>query len=113
MESVQKEIGSRLREARNAAGYDLAKGAERLGIAKSTLGAIETGSRPVRAGDLVAYAEAFGVAPAALIDPHEGIRVLASAWYRLDDAGRQALEQVAVTIAGRDPDLMRSLLNPR
>ena len=53
-------LGARLRKAREARGWTQAEVAERLGIARTTLVAIEQGQRQVRAEELIELAGLYG-----------------------------------------------------
>lgn len=70
-----RETGARLREARRAAGATQQEIASRLGMARTTLVAIEAGQRPAAPNEIMRFAEIYGrsvsdlVRPTALIAP--------------------------------------------
>ena len=55
-----KTIGAMLRHAREARGLTQGEAAESLGVARTTLSAIETGNRQVRPGELLHLSEMYG-----------------------------------------------------
>lgn len=55
-----KTIGAMLRHARKARGLTQGEAAESLGVARTTLSAIETGNRQVRPGELLHLSEMYG-----------------------------------------------------
>lgn len=54
-------IGSRLREARKNAGMFQADAAEKMGMSRPTLSAIESGKRTVTAEEIIRFAELYHV----------------------------------------------------
>ena len=63
----QVKVGDRLRVARAAAGLTQVQVAEKLGIARTTVVAIERGDRPARAEELVTLGKLYGVAVHSLL----------------------------------------------
>ena len=61
------EVGERLRIARDAAGTSQATAAEKIGVARTTLVAIEKGERRVRMGELQKLAQLYGTSVNALL----------------------------------------------
>lgn len=55
------KVGDRLRVARSASGLTQEQAAERLGLARTTLVAIERGDRQPRPEELVAFAKLYAV----------------------------------------------------
>jgi Zn-dependent peptidase ImmA (M78 family)/DNA-binding XRE family transcriptional regulator len=70
----QAKIAERLRVARVATGLTQEQAAEKLGVARTTLVAIEGGDRQPRSEELVALAQLYGVAVHAILRP-SAIRV--------------------------------------
>lgn len=65
----QVKLGDRLRVARTANGLTQEQVAERIGVARTTLVAIERGDRPPRPEELVALAKLYGVGVHSLLRP--------------------------------------------
>ncbi len=65
----QSKVGERLRVARSATGFTQEHAAENLGIARTTLVAIERGDRQPRPEELVALAKLYGVGVHSLLRP--------------------------------------------
>ena len=55
-----RELGSRLREARAASGWTQEKAADRIGVARTTMTAIEKGERRIRPVELTELAALYG-----------------------------------------------------
>ena len=53
------EVGRRLQESRKAVGLTQAEAAEKLGVARTTVVAIEKGERPARAAELMEFAKLY------------------------------------------------------
>lgn len=70
----QFKVGDRLRVARSARGLTQEQAAARLGMARTTLVAIERGDRPPRPEELVAFGTLYGVSVHSLLRP-SAIRV--------------------------------------
>ncbi len=62
-----KELGQRLRTCRQSAGFTQADAATKIGVSRTTLVAIEGGDRPIRPGELVKAADAYGVSANAIL----------------------------------------------
>lgn len=90
------KIGDRLRVARSASGLTQEQAAQRLGLARTTLVAIERGDRPPRPEELVALAKLYGTSVHSLLRP-SAVRVDVVAQFRRthgageDGNGLQAL----------------------
>lgn len=63
----QGKVGDRLKVARSAAGMTQEQAAERVGVARTTLVAIENGTRQSRPEELVALAKLYGVGVHSLL----------------------------------------------
>lgn len=63
---MPKELGAKLKAARLAAGLTQLDVAIRLRLARSTVSMIESGSRPLRDGELSKLATLYGVSVASL-----------------------------------------------
>ena len=117
------DAGTRLREAREKAGFNSAsQAAKQHGWRPSSYIAHENGQNTLRASVAKAYAEAFGVTPEWLLfggaedlpltaehtdvaqspasDVHDVDPLLLQAWKRLSRKGRRQLVQIAVLLAG-------------
>src|SRR6266850_564603 len=75
------ELGERLRAARSGANLTQEAAAAALGMARTTLVAIEKGQRPVRPEELLAFARLYGISAGRLTSP-EAIHVDISAKFR-------------------------------
>lgn len=62
-----RDLGARLREARNARGWTQEQAAEALGVARTTMTAIEKGERKVKPDELVRLARFYGRKLSALL----------------------------------------------
>lgn len=75
------KIGDRLRVARSTSGLTQEQAAQRLGLARTTLVAIERGDRPPRPEELVALAKLYGASVHSLLRP-SAVRVDVVAQFR-------------------------------
>src|ERR1700733_13031297 len=75
------ELGDRLRGARSDANFTQDAAAASLGMARTTLVAIEKGQRAVRPEELLAFARLYGVSAGKLVSP-DAIHVDFSAKFR-------------------------------
>lgn len=75
------ELGERLRGARSGANLTQDAAAASIGMARTTLVAIEKGQRPVRPEELLAFARVYGVSAGNLTSP-DAIHVDLSARFR-------------------------------
>jgi Zn-dependent peptidase ImmA (M78 family)/DNA-binding XRE family transcriptional regulator len=75
------ELGDRLRGARSEANFTQDAAAAALGMARTTLVAIEKGQRSVRPEELLAFARLYGVSAGKLVSP-DAIHVDFSAKFR-------------------------------
>lgn len=66
MEVDMRELGRRLREARDAAGISQDTACRVIGVSQPTYFRIESGDRPLRGDELVQLADCFGVRAAAI-----------------------------------------------
>src|SRR5262245_16676849 len=82
------ELGERLRGARSGANLTQDAAAASLGMARTTLVAIEKGQRPVRPEELLAFARLYGVSAGKLTSP-DAVHVDLSAKFRRTE-GREA-----------------------
>lgn len=64
-----RDLGARLREARNARGWTQGQAAEALGVARTTITAIEKGDRRVRSEELARLAQVYGRKLSSLLRP--------------------------------------------
>lgn len=64
-----RDLGSRLREARTARGWTQEQAAEALGVARTTMVAVEKGERAVKPEELVQLAKLYGRKLSALLRP--------------------------------------------
>lgn len=70
LESIDpRALGARLREARNARGWTQEQAAEALGVARTTMTAIEKGERRVQPEELIRLAKLYGRKLSALLRP--------------------------------------------
>lgn len=83
-----EELGERLRGARSGANLTQDSAAASLGMARTTLVAIEKGQRPVRPDELLAFARLYGVSVGKLASP-DAVHVDLSAKFRRAE-GREA-----------------------
>ena len=72
-----RDLGARLREARNARGWTQQQAAEALGVARTTMTAIEKGERRVQPDELVELAQAYGRKLSSLLRPGPPVEDLA------------------------------------
>ena len=78
---IHVELGERLRRARSAANLTQDAAAAALGLARTTLVAIEKGQRPVRSEELLGFARLYGVSVGKLTSP-DAIHVDLAAKFR-------------------------------
>ena len=64
-----RELGERLKAARSRAGLTQGRAADRLGLARTTLVAIEKGQRPVKAEEIRSLTMLYGVSVNSLLRP--------------------------------------------
>ncbi len=86
------ELGERLRAARSGVNLTQDAAAASLGIARTTLVAIEKGQRPVRPDELLAFSRLYGVSAGKLTSP-DAVHVDLSAKFRRA-AGKEASKAV-------------------
>lgn len=79
MGRFNKDLGSRLRELRQARGLSQEKIAEILNVQRSTVSQIESGKRSLVAHDLSSLADALGISIDSFIDPGKEIEVVLEA----------------------------------
>ena len=91
------DLGERLRAARSGANLTQDAAAAALGIARTTLLAIEKGHRPVRPEELLALARLYGVSAGRLTSP-DAIHVDLSAMFRRAE-GKEASKAAADALA--------------
>lgn len=91
------ELGGRLRGARSGANLTQDAAAAALGMARTTLVAIEKGQRTVRPEELLAFARLYGVSAGRLTSP-EAVHVDLSAKFRRVQ-GREASEAVTEALS--------------
>ncbi len=91
------ELGERLRAARSEANLTQDAAATALGMARTTLVAIEKGQRPVRPEELLAFARLYGVSAGRLTSP-DAIHIDLSAKFRRAQ-GRKASKPVTEALA--------------
>jgi Zn-dependent peptidase ImmA (M78 family)/transcriptional regulator with XRE-family HTH domain len=82
----QPKIGERLRVARVASGFTQEQAAEKLGLARTTLVAIEAGDRPPRPEELVALAQLYGIGVHSILRP-SAVRVDVVGQFRRKQGG--------------------------
>jgi len=85
-------LGERLRAARSAVNLTQDAAAASLGIARTTLVAIEKGQRPVRPNELLAFSRLYGVSAGKLTSP-DAVHVDFSAKFRRAE-GKEASKSV-------------------
>ena len=91
--TISAEImGERLRAARSAANLTQEAAAASLGMARTTLVAIEKGQRPARPDELLAFSNLYGVSAGKLMSP-DAIHVDIVAKFRRAE-GREASKAV-------------------
>ncbi|MGE3876361.1 MAG: helix-turn-helix domain-containing protein [Parvibaculaceae bacterium] len=86
------ELGERLRGARSGANLTQDAAAASLGMARTTLVAIEKGQRPVRPEELLAFSRLYGVSAGKLTSP-DAVHVDLSTKFRRTE-GREASKAV-------------------
>jgi Zn-dependent peptidase ImmA (M78 family)/DNA-binding XRE family transcriptional regulator len=86
------DLGERLRAARSAVNLTQDAAAASLGIARTTLVAIEKGQRPVRPNELLAFSRLYGVSAGKLTSP-DAVHVDLSAKFRRAE-GKEASKAV-------------------
>jgi Zn-dependent peptidase ImmA (M78 family)/DNA-binding XRE family transcriptional regulator len=91
------ELGERLRGARSGANLTQDAAAASLGMARTTLVAIEKGQRSVRPEELLAFARLYGVSTGKLTSP-DAIHVDLSAKFRRTE-GREASKAVTQALS--------------
>lgn len=84
----QSKLGERLRVARSAAGFTQEQAAEKLGVARTTLVAIEGGDREPKPDELIALAQLYGVGVHSLLRP-SAVRVDLVGQFRRKRTGRE------------------------
>lgn len=87
------ELGERLRGARSGANLTQDAAAASLGMARTTLVAIEKGQRPVRPEELLAFSRLYGVSAGKLTSP-DAVHVDLSAKFRRVE-GREASKAIS------------------
>lgn len=98
-EMNSKEVGDRLRSAREAAGMNQAAAAGKVDIARTTLIAIEKGERRVRIGELQQLAKTYGTSVNALLR-QEALSVdLAPRFRRLSSGNDEATNEASALLA--------------
>jgi Zn-dependent peptidase ImmA (M78 family)/transcriptional regulator with XRE-family HTH domain len=90
------ELGERLRGARSGANLTQDAAAASLGMARTTLVAIEKGQRPVRPEELLAFARLYDVSAGKLTSP-DAVHVDLSAKFRRAE-GREASKAVTAAL---------------
>jgi len=91
------ELGERLRRARSVVNLTQEAAAASLGMARTTLVAIEKGQRPVRPEELIALARLYGISAGKLTSP-DAVHVDLSAKFRRTE-GKQASRCVTEALA--------------
>ena len=91
------ELGERLRRARSGANLTQDAAAGSLGIARTTLVAIEKGQRSVRPEELLAFARLYGVSAGRLTSP-DAVHIDLSAKFRRSE-GRNASKAVTEALS--------------
>lgn len=66
MQVDMRELGRRLREARDAAGISQETACRAIGVSQPTYFRIESGERPLKGDELVQLADCFGIRGAAI-----------------------------------------------
>jgi Zn-dependent peptidase ImmA (M78 family)/DNA-binding XRE family transcriptional regulator len=110
------ELGRRLKAARNAARLTQEQAAARLGLARTTIVAIERGDRGLTADEFVGLCDLYDTSPGHLLRP-EAVHVdLTSQFRRLpgENIDQEALEvtRILQELAGRYVELERKLGRP-
>ncbi len=96
---ASKEIGERLRLAREAANITQAAAAAAIGVARTTIVAVEQGERRVRMGELQKLAQLYKTSVNALLR-REAIHVdLAPRFRKLDGNDNGAVDQAAALLS--------------
>jgi Zn-dependent peptidase ImmA (M78 family)/DNA-binding XRE family transcriptional regulator len=94
-----KEVGERLRVARDTAGFSQAIAAEKVNIARTTLVAIEKGDRRIRMGELRQLAQLYGTSVNAILR-QEAIQVdLAPRFRKLASSSDSATDGAVTLLA--------------
>lgn len=94
-----KEVGERLRIARDAAGLKQADAASAIGVARTTIVSIEQGERRVRMGELQKLAQLYSTSVNALLR-REAVHVdLLPRFRKFDGARDQAVDEAADLLA--------------
>src|SRR5580658_1389395 len=91
------ELGERLRGARSGANLTQDAAAAAVGMARTTLVAIEKGQRAVRPDELLAFARLYGVSAGKLMSP-DAVHVDLSAKFRRAE-GKKASQAAAEALA--------------
>ncbi len=91
------DLGERLRVARSGVNLTQDEAAASLGIARTTLVAIEKGQRPVRPDELLAFSRLYGVSAGKLTSP-DAVHVDISAKFRRAE-GKEASKAVTHALA--------------
>lgn len=108
-------LGERLRIARAAAKKTQEAAATEIGVARTTLVAIERGERRVRAHELMALARAYGTTVNALLRPTSIHIETRAAHFRANDANDAAREEaiaLLLKLAGSYVELERAVGRP-
>jgi Zn-dependent peptidase ImmA (M78 family)/transcriptional regulator with XRE-family HTH domain len=94
-----KEVGERLRVAREAANLRQAEAATAIGVARTTIVAIEQGERRVRMGELQKLAQLYGTSVNALLR-REAVHIdLVPRFRKLEGARDAAVDEAADLLA--------------
>jgi Zn-dependent peptidase ImmA (M78 family)/transcriptional regulator with XRE-family HTH domain len=94
---IPLDLGERLRAARSGGNLTQDAAAASLGMARTTLVAIEKGQRPVRPEELLALARLYGVSAGKLVSP-DAIHVDLSAKFRRAE-GKDASKAITEALA--------------
>ncbi len=86
MEEFYRELGARLRSAREEAGLSQAAAAARVGLSRASITNIERGEQRVSLRVFVEMAAALGATPASLLPPADGITARVGTALRQDGA---------------------------
>ena len=93
------DMGKRLRLARERAGITQAQAAGKIGIARTTLVAIESGKRQVRVEELRRLARSYGESVNALARPESMPIDLPLRFWKVNGGGDSAANQAAETLS--------------